>query len=133
MCFLQKGRNCIAIESDLMQCSFIQQRINAIPTLPDEMQEIGLRKGDFSESKVPKLSKEPQVTLGGMIGNNHFITLENLQISKNQWKNRMTQWKHKMTSKKKIMCLLSMMNLGYMILLISLKMALKTMLNFANF
>jgi hypothetical protein len=46
---------------------------------------------------------------------------------------KMTQWKHKMASKKMIMCLWKMMNLGYMILLISLKMPLKKMLNFANF
>ena len=52
------------------------------------MKEVGLRKGDFTESKVEKLSKEPQVPLGGMIGKDHF---EELQISKNQWKNRMTQ------------------------------------------
>jgi len=59
VCCLQKGRNCIAIESDPMQCSFIQQRINVIPALPDEMQEVGLRKGYFSESKVAKISKKP--------------------------------------------------------------------------
>ena len=59
MCCIKKERNCIAIESDPIQCSFIQQRINAIPALPDEMQEVGLRKGDFTESKVAKLSKEP--------------------------------------------------------------------------
>jgi hypothetical protein len=62
-----------------MQCSFIQQRINAIPSLPDEMQEVGLRKGDFSESKVEKLSKEPQVPLGGMIGKDHFGELEDIK------------------------------------------------------
>ena len=45
----------------------------------------------------------------------------------------MTQWKHKMPSNKMIMCLLRMMNFGYMILLISFKIPLKTMLNFANF
>jgi hypothetical protein len=44
VCFLYKGRNCIAIESDSMQCGFIQQRINAIPSFPDEMKEVGLRK-----------------------------------------------------------------------------------------
>jgi hypothetical protein len=56
-----KGRNCIAIESDPIQCSFIQQRINAIPSLEMNflLQEVGLRKGDFTESKVAKLSKEP--------------------------------------------------------------------------
>ena len=36
------------------------------------MQEVGLRKGDFSESKVEKLSKDPQVPLWGMIGKDHF-------------------------------------------------------------
>jgi hypothetical protein len=62
-----------------MQCSFIQQRINVIPALPDEMQEVGLRKGDFSESKVEKLSKEPQVPLGGMIGKDHFGELADIK------------------------------------------------------
>ena len=62
-----------------------------------------------------------------------MITLENLWISKTQCKSKMTQWKHKMMSKKMIMCLLRMMNLGYMILLISFNIPLKTMLNFANF
>jgi hypothetical protein len=46
-----------------MQCNFIQQRINVIPTLPNEMKEVSLKKEDFSESKVAKLSKEPQVPL----------------------------------------------------------------------
>ena len=36
------------------------------------MKEVGLRKWYFSESKVTKLSKEPQVPLGGIIGNDHF-------------------------------------------------------------
>jgi len=62
-----------------MQCSFIQQRINVIPTLPDEMQEVFLRKGDFSELKVEKLSKEPQVPLGGMIGKDHFGELVDIK------------------------------------------------------
>jgi hypothetical protein len=44
MCYLQKGRNCIAIEIDPLQCGFIQQRINVISALPDEMQEVGSRK-----------------------------------------------------------------------------------------
>jgi hypothetical protein len=79
VCFLQQGRNYIAIESDPMQCSFIQQRINVIPALSGEIQEVGLRKGDFSESKVAKLSKEPQVPLEGMIGNDHFGELANIK------------------------------------------------------
>jgi hypothetical protein len=62
-----------------MQCSFIQQRINVIPTLQDQMQEVGLRKGYFSESKVAKMSKEPQVPLGGMIGKDHFGELADIK------------------------------------------------------
>ena len=62
-----------------MQCSFIQQRINVIPSLLDEMQEVILRKGNFSESKVEKLSKEPQVPLGGMIVNDHFGELVDIK------------------------------------------------------
>jgi hypothetical protein len=56
------------------------------------MPKVGLGKGDFSESKVAKLSKEPQVPLGGIIGKDRFggITFEKLWISKNQWKNNDT-------------------------------------------
>jgi hypothetical protein len=43
------------------------------------MQEVGLRKGDFSESKVEKMSKEPQVLLGGLIGNDHFGELADIK------------------------------------------------------
>ena len=43
------------------------------------MQEVGLRKGDFSDSKVTKLSKEPQVPLGGMIENDHFGELADIK------------------------------------------------------
>ena len=32
------------------------------------MQEIGLNKGDFSESRVAKKAKEPQPPLHGIIG-----------------------------------------------------------------
>jgi hypothetical protein len=62
-----------------MQCNFIQQRINVIPALPDEMQEVGLRNEYFSESKVEKLSKEPQVPLGEMIGSDHFGELADIK------------------------------------------------------
>ena len=43
------------------------------------MQEVGLRKEDFSESKVENLTKEPQVPLGGMIGNDHFGELAEIK------------------------------------------------------
>ena len=43
------------------------------------MQEVGLKKGDFTKSKVAKLSKEPQVPLGGMIGKDHFGELEDIK------------------------------------------------------
>ena len=55
-----------------MQCKFIQQIINALEFLPDAKQEVGLRKGDFNESRVAKEAKEPQPPLYGMIGNGHF-------------------------------------------------------------
>ena len=55
-----------------MQCKFIQQRINALEFLPDAKQEVGLRKGDFNESRVAKKAKEPQPPLYGMIGKGHF-------------------------------------------------------------
>jgi hypothetical protein len=42
------------------------------------MQKVGLRK-DFSKSKVAKLSKEPQVPLGGMIEKDHFGELADIK------------------------------------------------------
>ena len=36
------------------------------------MQEIGLKKGDFSESRVAKKAKEPQPPLHGMYGKTHI-------------------------------------------------------------
>ena len=49
--------------------------------LPDEMQEVGLKKGEFSESLVAKMSKEPQPPLKGMFKNDyfrHFVQVEDL-------------------------------------------------------
>ncbi len=43
------------------------------------MQEIGLKKGDFSESRVVKKAKEPQPPLHGMFGRH---TLGDSQTSK---------------------------------------------------
>ena len=40
--------------------------------LPDEMQEVGLKKGEFRESLVKKMSKYPQPPLKGMFVNDHF-------------------------------------------------------------
>ena len=40
--------------------------------LPGEMQEVGLKKGEFCESLVSKMSKEPQPPLKVMFGNDHF-------------------------------------------------------------
>ena len=40
--------------------------------LPDEIQEVGLKKGQFRESLVANMSKEPQTPLKGMFGNDHF-------------------------------------------------------------
>lgn len=71
-CSLQKGRNCISIENDKLQCEFIRQWVNAIQTLPDEIQEVGLKKEYFSESLVAKMSKEPQPPLKVLVGLDHF-------------------------------------------------------------
>jgi hypothetical protein len=46
------------------------------------MQGVGLRKGDFNESMVTKMSKEPQVPLRGLIGNDHFEELADIKDSK---------------------------------------------------
>ena len=69
---LQKGRNYISIDNDPLQCNYIKQRINDMKFLPDEMQEVGLKKGELCESLVVKMSKEPQSPLKGMFGNDHF-------------------------------------------------------------
>ena len=64
-----------AINNDPLQCNYIKQRINAIQVLPNELQEIDLKKKEFSETVVAKMSKEPQPPLGGMFGKEHFGNL----------------------------------------------------------
>ena len=51
--------------------------------LPDEMQEVGLKKGEFHESLVAIMSKEPPPPLKRMFGNDHFghfIEVEDLMV-----------------------------------------------------
>ena len=55
-----------------MQFNYIKQRINSVQVIPNELQEAGLKKWEFSETLVAKMSKEPQPPLGGMFGNEHF-------------------------------------------------------------
>ena len=43
------------------------------------MQEIGLKKGYFTESQVAKMSKEPQPSLKGLIGPYHFGELVDIE------------------------------------------------------
>ena len=43
------------------------------------MQEIGLKKGDFSESRVAKTAKEPQPPLHGMFGKTYIGRLTNMK------------------------------------------------------
>ena len=57
----------------------IQQKINALEFLPDAKQEIGLRKGDFNESRVAKKAKKPKPPLYGMIGKEHFGRFANMK------------------------------------------------------
>ena len=78
-CSLQKGRNCISIDNDPLQCNYTKQRINAIQVLPDELQEVGLKKGEFSETLVAKMLKEHQPPLGGMFGKDHFEHLADIE------------------------------------------------------
>ena len=78
-CSLEKGRNCISIDNDPLQCNYIKQTNNAIQVLRDELQEVGLKKPEFSETLVAKMSKEPQPPLGGMFGNEQFGHLEHIE------------------------------------------------------
>jgi hypothetical protein len=64
-----------------VQCGFIQQKINVIRALLDEMQEIGLKKGDFNDSKVAKISQESQVPLRGILGKDNFGELVDINNS----------------------------------------------------
>ena len=59
-CSLQKIINCISIDNDPLQCNYIKQIIDVIQVLPHELQEVRLKKGEFSETLVAKMSKEPQ-------------------------------------------------------------------------
>ena len=50
---------------------------------PNEMHEVGLKKGEFSESLVAKMSKEPQPPLKWMFKNDHFgnfVEVEDLMV-----------------------------------------------------
>ena len=58
---------------------YTKQRINAIQVLPDELQEVVLKKGEFSETLVAKMSKEPQPPLGGMFGKEQFGHLADIE------------------------------------------------------
>ena len=69
----------MSINNDPLQCNYIKQRINAIQVLLDELQEFGLKKWEFSETLVAKMSKEPQPPLGGIFGNNHFGHLKDIE------------------------------------------------------
>ena len=57
----------------------MKQRINVIQVLPYELQEVGLKKREFSETLVAKMSKESQPPLGGMLGNEHFGHLADIE------------------------------------------------------
>ena len=61
-----------------MQCNYIKQRINVIQVLPYELQEVGLKKWEFSETLVAKMWEEPQPPLRGMFGKKHFGHLEDI-------------------------------------------------------
>ena len=56
-CSLHKGRNCISIDNDPLQFNYIKQRISAVQILPNELQEVGLKKWEFSKTLVAKMSK----------------------------------------------------------------------------
>ena len=75
---LTETRNRISIDNDPLQCNYIKQRINVIHVLPYELQEVGLKKREFSETLVVKMSKEPQPLLGGMFGK-HFGHLADIE------------------------------------------------------
>ena len=76
-----KGINSISIDNDPLQCNCIKKRINAIQVLPHELQEVGLKKWEFSETLVAKMSKEPQPPLWGIFGKKHFRHLADIEES----------------------------------------------------
>ena len=69
---LTERRNCISIDNDPLQCNYITQRMNVIQLFLAELQEVGSKIWDFSETLVAKIPKEPQTPLGGMFGKEHF-------------------------------------------------------------
>ena len=70
-----QGRTLYDSVKDTKHC----QLSKAIQVLPDELQEVGLKKGEFSETLVAKMSKEPQPPLGGVFGNEHFGDLADIE------------------------------------------------------
>ena len=53
--------------------------MNALQFVSDAMQEVGLRKGDFNESRVAKKEKETQPSLDGNIGKAYFGTFTDIK------------------------------------------------------
>ena len=74
-----KGIDYISIDNSPLQCNYIKQRINVIQVLTDELPEVGLKKGEFSETLVTKMSKETQPPLGWIFGNEHFGNLADIE------------------------------------------------------
>lgn len=74
--------------------------------------------------------KRPQPPLQGLVRKDHFQELGDVKDPINK---QIDSMETQNDVKKTMMCLLRMMNLARMILLISLKMFLKSMLNFANY
>ena len=56
-CSLHKGRNCISIDNDPVQFNYIKQIISVVQIILNELQEVGLKKWEFSKTLVVKMSK----------------------------------------------------------------------------
>jgi hypothetical protein len=95
------------------------------------MQEVGLKKGYFSESHVEKMSKEPQPPLKGLFGKDHFGQLADIKDPMEE-KNDPMEAQNDVQENDDVPIEDDEFGI-YMILLISFKMSLKNMLNFANY
>ena len=70
----RKKKQVLNVQTEEVQARIVRSssRWKAIQVLPDELQEVGLKKGEFSETLVAKMSKEPQPPLRGVFGKEHF-------------------------------------------------------------
>ncbi len=73
-CALKKGRNCVAVDIDPEAVKFIKMRLAALPSLPDENEELGAKS---SSEFAKKTSSEVQPPMSSAVGDDaDFVEIQ---------------------------------------------------------